>query len=166
VLEYRLFASGKRVVPQRVEQLKGAKQDTVNWKARASQLTPAQLSAVEYKWLNEQPPFLARAMVLAGETLFVAGPPDVVDEKEAWGRFLEPDVRAKLDAQSAALEGRRGAVLWAVDADRGAKLAQIELDGMPVFDGMIAAGGKLYMATTDGRVVCLAGRGPVVRARP
>jgi outer membrane protein assembly factor BamB len=163
VLEYRLFASGKQVVPQRVEQLKNAKQDTVNWKARASQLTPTELSAVDYKWLNEQPPFLARAMVLAGQTLFVAGPPDVADEKEAWGRFLEPEIRAKLDAQTAALEGRRGAVLWAVDAGSGTKLAETELDAMPVFDGMIAAGGKLYMATTDGRVVCLGARGPVVR---
>jgi len=29
---------------------------------------------------------------------------------------------------------------------------------MPVFDGLIAAAGKLYMATVDGGVVCLAER--------
>jgi outer membrane protein assembly factor BamB len=156
VLEYRLFASGKQVVPRRIGQLKNAKQDVVNWKARAAQLSPAQLSAVDCRWLSEHPPLLARAMVLAGKTLFVAGPPDVVDEKEAWGRFLEPEIRAKLDAQVAALEGRRGAVLWAVDAANGVKRAEQRLDAMPVFDGMIAASGKLYMATTDGRVVCLA----------
>jgi outer membrane protein assembly factor BamB len=98
VLEYRLFASGKQVVPQRVGQLKNARQDTVNWKTRATQLSPTQLSAVDCKWVSEHPPFLARAMVLAGETLFVAGPPDVVDEKAAWGRFRAPGVRANLDA--------------------------------------------------------------------
>jgi hypothetical protein len=156
VLEYRLFASTKQVAPERIKQLKSAKQDTVNWKTRAAELSAAQLSAVDCKWLGEQPPLLARAMVLAGKTLFVAGPPDVVDEKEAWGRFLEPEIREKLDAQVAALEGRRGAVFCAVDAADGAKRAEQRLDAMPVFDGLIAAEGKLYMATTDGRVICLA----------
>jgi len=156
VLEYRLFASGKQVVPQRVKQLKNAKQDVVNWYARATELSEAQLSAVDYKWIREHPPLLARAMVLAGRTLFVAGPPDVVDEKEAWGRFLEPETRAKLDEQVAALEGRRGATLWAVDSADGSRLAEHTLDGMPVFDGMIAKAGKLFVATVDGRVTCLA----------
>jgi outer membrane protein assembly factor BamB len=158
VLEYRLFAAGKQIVPQRVKQLKSAKQDTVNWRTRADQLKPNQRTAVDYQWITEHPPLIVRAMVLAGETLFVAGPPDVVDEKEAWGRFLEPDIRGKLDEQVAALEGKHGAVLWAVDATAGTKLAEQKLDAVPVFDGMVAAGGKLYMATTDGRVMCLGAR--------
>ena len=156
VLEYRLFASSKQVPETRLKQIKNAKQDTVNWKTRADELTAEQRSAVDCQWLSEHPPLLARAMVLAGGTLFVAGPPDVVDEKEAWGRFLEPQIRRRLDAQAAALEGRRGAVLWAVDATNGSRLAERKLAGMPVFDGMIATNGKLVMATTDGRVLCLA----------
>jgi hypothetical protein len=28
---------------------------------------------------------------------------------------------------------------------------------LPVFDGMAAANGNLYVATTDGRVLCFAG---------
>jgi outer membrane protein assembly factor BamB len=157
VLEYRLFAAGKQIVPQRVEKLKRAEQDTVNWRARATQLTPGELTAVDYKWVMEHPPLIARAMVLTGKTFFVAGPPDVMDEKEAWGRFLEPDIRRKLDEQAAALEGECGALLWAVNADDGSKLAEHKLDTPPVFDGMIAAGGKLYLADEAGSVVCLAG---------
>ena len=53
-------------------------------------------------------PVRVRAMVLAGDKLFVAGPPDVV-----------PD-----DDPAAAFEGRRGAELWAISAKTGEKIAE------------------------------------------
>ena len=88
-------------------------------------------------------PVRVRAMVAAGEKLFVAGPPDVV-----------PD-----DDPLAALEGRRGAVLWAFSGDDGKKLAEVErLDALPVYDGLIAAAERLYLSTADGRVICFGGR--------
>jgi outer membrane protein assembly factor BamB len=155
VLEYRLFATGKQVAPQRVKELKEAKQGVVDWHARATQLSRAQQSAVDAKWLTEHPPLLARAMVLADKVLFVAGPPDVVDERQAWGRYLEPEVRARLDEQVRALDGKRGGVLWAVNAANGSKLAEQKLDAVPVFDGMIAVRVRLCIATTDGRILCL-----------
>ena len=85
-------------------------------------------------------PVRVRAMVVAGPTLFVAGPPDVVAGDDPW----------------AALDGRKGAVLWAVAADNGTKLAQYPLAHPPVFDGLAAANGRLYLSTTAGRVVCMA----------
>jgi hypothetical protein len=87
-------------------------------------------------------PIRARAMVLAGGTLFLAGPPDVVPSEDPY----------------AGLEGRRGASLWAVSAADGRKLAEYPLDGVPVFDGMAAAGKRLYVSTTDGNVQCFSGR--------
>ncbi len=83
-------------------------------------------------------PVRIRAMVLAGDTLFFAGPPDEVPP----------------DDPLAALEGRRGAALWAVSAADGEKLLEMPLDAPPAFDGLIAAGGRLYLSTADGRVVC------------
>lgn len=77
-------------------------------------------------------------MVPAGGTLFVAGPPDVMDEADPYAAF----------------EGRKGAVLWSLAAADGKKLAVSELKSSPVFDGMIAAGGRLYIAATDGKVLC------------
>jgi hypothetical protein len=44
-----------------------------------------------------------------------------------------------------------------VSAGDGKKPAELKLDALPVFDGMIAAGGRTFCATTDGRVVALAG---------
>jgi outer membrane protein assembly factor BamB len=84
-------------------------------------------------------PFRPVAMVLAGETLWLAGPPDRGDPAEAL----------------AALEGKQGAVLWAVAAADGKRLSECRLDSPPISDGMAAAYGRLYVATLDGRVLCM-----------
>jgi len=89
------------------------------------------------KW-SVRVPVRARAMVLAGQTLFFAGPPDVVDPADPLGAF----------------EGRKGARLWAVSAADGRKLAEHPLDTPPVFDGLIAARGALFLTTEDGAVHC------------
>jgi hypothetical protein len=77
-------------------------------------------------------------MLLAGDTLFVAGPVDGLKSVEAFG-------------------GRNGVVLRAVSATDGSTLSEIKLEAPPVFDGLAAADGKLFVAWTNGKVVCLAG---------
>ena len=51
----------------------------------------------------------------------------------------------------------RGADGVAVSARDEKKLAERALDAPPVFDGMIAAAGRLFVALKDGSLVCLAG---------
>jgi len=111
---------------------------------------------VKHRWTQDVPLF-ARAMVLAGGTLFVAGPGDVVDEQQAFSRIDDPKVRRSLAEQAAALNGKKGGLLLAVSAANGKNLAQYDLDNPPVFDGMAATGGRLYMATTNGEVLCFSG---------
>jgi len=94
---------------------------------------------------SHQVPLRIRSMVLAGEALFVAGVPDIADPADS------------LVAQ-AALDGRKGAQLQAYSAADGRKLAEYELTAPPVFDGLIAAGGRLYWSTMDGKVMCMAGQ--------
>jgi len=89
------------------------------------------------KW-SVQIPIRARAMVVAGETLFLAGPPDIIEKDDPYGAF----------------EGRKGGLLWAVSTTDGRKIAEYELEAPPAFDGLIAAQKKLYVTTTDGRVSC------------
>ncbi|MCP4257195.1 MAG: PQQ-binding-like beta-propeller repeat protein [Planctomycetes bacterium] len=84
-------------------------------------------------------PVRIRAMVLAGKTLFVTGPPDVIDP----------------DDPMAAFEGGKGGLLWAVSAADGKKLGEYKLESPPIFDGMIAANGQLYISTQDGRLLCM-----------
>ena len=100
----------------------------------------------------------ATAMVLAGGALFAAGPPDVEDEEQSVRTLSDPETQRKLAEQSAAFEGRRGALLVAVSPTDGEKLAAYRLDSMPRFDGLIAAAGRLYICTVDGKVLCLGAR--------
>jgi hypothetical protein len=110
-----------------------------------------------YRWTQDVP-ILARAMVLAGGTLFVAGPPDLLDEEQGVKPRADGGVPQAVADQAASLEGRKGARLLAFAAGDGQKLAECPLVFMPVLDGLAAARGRLYLATADGRVLCLAGR--------
>ena len=83
-------------------------------------------------------PIRVCAMVVAGEHLILAGPPDVVPKSDPFGSF----------------EGRLGAVLWIVSTKDGSRGSEIKLPVLPVFDGMAAASGKLYVAMTDGQILC------------
>jgi hypothetical protein len=93
-------------------------------------------------------------MALADEILFVAGPQDVVDEEAIFSNPFDEQVAAKAAEQVAALRGERGAVLLAVSAKEGRKLGELKLDSCPIFDGLAAAEGKLFIAMMDGNVVC------------
>ena len=87
-------------------------------------------------------PVRIRAMVKAGNSLFVAGAPDVLDPKDPYAAF----------------EARKGAKLVAVSAKDGKKLSEASLDYPPVFDGMIAAGSRLFASLEDGTLLCLAAK--------
>ena len=78
------------------------------------------------------------AMVVTDGLLFVAGPPDVVDPADPLGAF----------------EGRKGGILCAIDPASGETAWKRELSLPPVFNGLIAANGRLYVAMQDGKVAC------------
>jgi len=79
-----------------------------------------------------------------------------VDEEEAFFAMNDAAILEQLARQSELLKGKDGARIWAVSAKNGKKLSEYRLDSLPVWDGMIAAGGKLYLATMNGEVACLA----------
>jgi len=92
------------------------------------------------QWVSNVPVRI-RALVRTGNAVFAAGTPDVCDP----------------DDPAAALEGRKGAVLMAFASDDGKKLFECPLDVPPVFDGLAAVEGRLFVATTDGSAICLSG---------
>ena len=77
-------------------------------------------------------------MLQAADVLFVAGP-----------------AREGLGSQ-AALSGEAEGLLLAVSTADGRPLARSPLPSTPVWDGMAAAGGRLFVATRDGKILCLA----------
>jgi outer membrane protein assembly factor BamB len=108
---------------------------------------------------------IGRAMTLTGEHVFFAGPPSLVNERQAFHLPDDPEVLAKLRRQVEALDGKLGGRLWAVSKKDGKTTARWALDSPPVFDGMVAAAGRLYAATMDGHVLCLSGDGSTALTR-
>ncbi|MFQ6131159.1 MAG: PQQ-binding-like beta-propeller repeat protein [Armatimonadota bacterium] len=149
-MEYQLFAAAKQP-----ELAPPADQATAAQRGRPRAARQRSPRGIVLGWAQDVP-VLVRAMVLAGEALFIAGPPDLVDEGQSLGAFDQADVQRQLARQAAALEGSEGALLWAVST-HGEKLTEQRLDSVPVFDGMAAANGRLYLATIDGKVLCYGG---------
>lgn len=82
-------------------------------------------------------PIHVRAMALAGGSLFVAGP-----------AVADP-------GQSAPLPDASRSCVIACSAADGGEQARLPIDGPPVFDGMAAARGMLFITTEAGQLLCL-----------
>jgi outer membrane protein assembly factor BamB len=167
VLEYQLFAADKVVTRQSIDQLGKAERamnvrsshrnaSSSDWRLRHF-FPPENLTASKVQWILDQPAMIARAMTVAGNTLFIAGPPDLVDERRAFHNPDDPDVQAELKHQAEALEGKYGGYLWALAKTNGKVLTRYALDAIPVFDGMAAAGDSLYITTVDGHLIRFSG---------
>jgi outer membrane protein assembly factor BamB len=169
VLEHQLFAADKVVTQEAIDWIGKAERamnarsnyrnaSSSDWRVRYF-FPIRDLTAANLQWRLNQPSLVARAMTVAAETLFVAGPPDVVDERHAFHHPDDPEVQVKLQRQAEAYEGRIGGQLWAMTKDNGNVVSRYALNTIPVFDGMAAASDSLYMATVDGHVTCFAGNG-------
>jgi len=168
IMEYQLYAANrspdedgpdrvlkteKDIATKARDKRERGEGDKANWKLR-KQYSAKELTAVGYQWRKEDPSFLAKSMVLTNKVLFIAGPPNLVNEEKVWDNPDDAGLKEELVAQSRAWRGQRGAVLRAVSASDGKSLAEYNLGEVPVFDGMICAGGRLYSALADGKIVC------------
>ncbi|MHC4253115.1 MAG: outer membrane protein assembly factor BamB family protein, partial [Planctomycetota bacterium] len=146
---YLLFADDSKIEPVFLEKGKkaldwlppGGSADRYRKGGRGTDKGTGFVRAAPEKW-QTLVPLRIRAMVLAGDRLFAAGTPDVIDPKDPLAAF----------------EGRAGASLAVFSARDGSKLSEMPLGGVPAFDGMSAAHGRLYLTTEDGRLVCMGER--------
>jgi len=107
--------------------------------------------ATRYLWTKDDS-LVARAMTVAGDKLCIAGLPNVArratnilaftNEKEAVEAYL----------------GKRGVALRVLSANDGKVLSQVRLPARPVWDSLIAARGRLLIATEDGQLLCFTGK--------
>ena len=128
-----------------------------NWQQN-SKLPIEKLSSLKFNWRNTEPGLLGRAMAGAGDSLFIAGPPDILDETKLYGQFTKPESIKKMVAQENAIEGSMGAILRTVSTNDGKTVAEYKLNSPPVFDGMAAANGKLFIVLEDGSLVCMSAK--------
>jgi hypothetical protein len=82
---------------------------------------------------------LVQARLLTDDALLVAGPPDVADPADPYAAF----------------EGRKGGKLLVLSRQRGINLNELPLESPPVWNGMAAAGQRLFIAGVNGNVICL-----------
>jgi len=83
-------------------------------------------------------PILAKSLVVAGDSVCVAGTRDIVDEKDPWAH----------------IDGRKGAKLIIYSKKKGETQTEFDLASPPVFDGLASAHGSLLVSCRDGSVVC------------
>jgi hypothetical protein len=87
-------------------------------------------------------------MVLAGDRVVIAGPPDL-------GRKTSGVLAYENEEEAlSGFRGEKGVVLRIVSAQDGTEISQCELTFMPVFDGMSTAAGKLFISLKNGTVEC------------
>jgi hypothetical protein len=79
------------------------------------------------------------ALVRAGDRLFAAGAPDEVNTADPYAPW----------------QGRTRGSLSVFECADGTPTTEIQLPAPPVWDGMAAAQGALYVALADGTLVCL-----------
>ena len=89
-----------------------------------------------------------RAMVLAPGTLIIAGPPDL--GRKSSGLLAYENEEEAL----AAFTGRKSASLLVMSTKDGSRISEIPLEAVPVFDGMSAADGNLFLALKNGCLQC------------
>jgi len=111
---------------------------TISAKAAARRREPAGGS-----WSITEP-FQPRAMVLAGNNLFLAGWLDAIAIEMKTGRALSKD-----DPDP------HKSVLRIYSAKTGKRLGEHKLESDPVFDGAAAAYGHLFISLKNGKLVCM-----------
>jgi hypothetical protein len=165
VLEYELFSVDKTVTEEAIARIAkaeaaiNARSDERNanssdWLLRRF-FPREQLTATSARWLLPKPSVTARAMALTEDAVVVAGPPNFINERQV---YRLPDAPATLEGiqrQADAMAGKYGGVLWLMSKSEGKLLNRYALDSIPVFDGIAAANGRLFVSTVDGRVRCL-----------
>jgi tryptophanyl-tRNA synthetase len=66
----------------------------------------------------------------------------------------DPAILEELKEQNAAIEGNRGAKMWAVNVETGEQSTGLDLTAPPVWDGIISANGQIFISTVDGKLQC------------
>jgi hypothetical protein len=95
-------------------------------------------AGIRWKWsvdIDVRP----RAMVRADDLLFLGGTPYSAGQVDL----------------AATYEGAKGGLISIMSTSNGEKIAEQSLDSPPVWDGMAAANGRLYISLANGSLLSL-----------
>lgn len=101
-------------------------------------------------------PLYTRALVKTEDVLVAAGPLNPLDEGKPRVVYSQAK-QEKREEALVALEhwhGKHGAKLLLLDPETGSLFRELHIDSLPVWDGLAAADGALYLACEDGSLIC------------
>ncbi len=152
-VRYSLFAVNK--VPKDYQAGKSDRElhdPRMNWRKWRS----ARLPKVEFDFYwKTSAPLRPKAIVKTRNVLFVAGPEDLLDEETVFQGLDLVENKRLLQKQNESLTSRKGGKLLAVSVRDGSTDQMLDLESPPVWDGMAAAYGKLFVCCRDGSVIAL-----------
>jgi outer membrane protein assembly factor BamB len=149
--KYQLYACDRKA-PQPVAAAPKPPPESKSKSKRKGRPKKPALPKVTYRW-TQGVPLLATSMAVAGEHIFLAGPPDVAKPQGTSGEQLLHLTNA--EAAADAWEGKGPGVLSVHKVGDGSQVAESAIPAPPVFDGMAAAGGSLFLALKNGELICL-----------
>jgi outer membrane protein assembly factor BamB len=126
-----------------------------NWRQFRSQRAPKVEFDINWK---HSAPVRAKAIVKTRDLLFVAGPEDLIDEEAIFRNIKSEPNRALLQQQDQLLRSSQTGKLIALSVEDGATQETLDLPSQPVWDGMAAAYGTLFIACKAGSILTLAGK--------
>jgi hypothetical protein len=137
---YHLFCMDRKTAPSQL----APKTAQAGRRVRQGRTAPKKAAPL---WSSTES-LIVRALVLGKDRLATAGPVDV-------GQKASEILVYTNEAEAVAgFEGQRGVYLRVVSAADGRQVSETKLGSLPVFDGMAAAGGKIYISQKDGTLVC------------
>jgi len=139
---YHIFSMPKKPVVKRTQY------ETVDWGERVKERTQ---DVAMHTWSRDVA-VRARALLVVGDRMVLAGPRNVLYGIKP--KAIEEGRRA-IRENVDAFTGMENGLLEVVATKDGKTLGTVELDSPPVYHGLIAADGALFMATTAGTVVRL-----------
>jgi hypothetical protein len=139
--DYHLFGVKKVLMQTGVRRARNRNKSKTTKSAADIQKKPAPF------WADTQS-LIVRAMVLTQDKLIIAGPPDL-RQKNSSILAYENDKEAL-----ASFLGEKGVFLRVLRTTDGQILSEEPLDAMPVFDGLSAAQGKMFVSLKNGQVQC------------
>lgn len=152
-LKFHMFSAEKNA---QILSMKTGKPATEKEVAERTEKCVVPAIRTAFKWSKETD-ILGRAIVKADGTVFVAGPVNFLNEEQAYARLDDAETKKQFQDQIASLSGKKGGALIAFSAENGNKLAEYKLPSPPVFDGMIAGAGNIYISAVNGEILCIGG---------
>lgn len=138
---FHLWAMDMKTTTRSVQEEKTTPKEKRRGKGKKAQ-------PMNYLW-SQKIDMVTRAMLQTPYRVVLAGFPDLAQKNKEELSF------ENANEVKAAYAGTKGGLIRFISTEDGSQTNEIKIDSRPVFDGVSAAHGKLFIALMDGRVMCL-----------